>query len=116
MVVSYLLGATKVLETPENGVLSISSIVQDKDEQNNDCWKITVTTTLNAADQAAGAMIDLNRINGALKVVATDDLGTPFAPVDSAKFSVAPAGAGSPDAVITVTDPNAKFLKATITE
>lgn len=116
MVVSYLLGANKVLETPENGVLSISSIVQDKDEQNNDCWKITVTTTLNAADQAAGATIDLNRINGALKVVATDDLGTPFAPVDSAKFSVAPAGAGSPDAVITVTDPNAKFLKATITE
>jgi len=116
MVVSYLLSANKVLETPENGVLSISSIVQDKDEQNNDCWKITVTTTLNAADQAAGATIDLNRINGALKVVATDDLGTPFAPVDSAKFSVAPAGAGSPDAVITVTDPNAKFLKATITE
>ena len=116
MVIAYLLGANKVLETPENSILTISTIEQNKDGVGNDCWKITVTTTLNAADQAAGATIDLNRINGALKVVATDDLGTPFAPVDSAKFSVAPAGAGSPDAVITVTDPNAKFLKATITE
>ena len=61
MVVSYLLSANKVLETPENGVLSISSIVQDKDEQNNDCWKITVTTTLNAADQA-----EAERLNSVL--------------------------------------------------
>lgn len=116
MVVSYLLNASKVLTTPENGILSISEIAQGKDEQDNDCWKITVTTTLNAADQAAGATIDLNRVNGALKVVATDDLGTPFAPVASSKFSVAPAGTGSPDVVITVTDPDAKFLKAKITE
>ena len=111
MVVSYLLGANKVLSTPETELLKITAI-----EQGDDDWQITVSVTLNAADVAAGAIVNLNSINGALKVTATDDLAKPFAPVDSTEFSVAPAGSGSLDAIVTVTDTDARFLKATITE
>ena len=111
MVVSYLLGANKVLSTTENELLKITAI-----EQVDDDWQITVAVTLNAADTTAGASVDLNNINGTLKVVATDDLAKSFSPVDSTDFTVTPAGSGSPDVIITVTDANARFLKATITE
>ena len=111
MVISWLLGANTVLSTPENAILKITAI-----EQVEGNWQITVSTELNAADTVAGAVIDLNRINGALKVTATDDLSKPFTQVDGSKFTVVPAGLGSPDVVITVTDAEAHFLKAVITE
>ena len=60
--------------------------------------------------------MNLNSINGVLKVVATDDLGTPFELVDSTKFTVDPSAVNPRDAVVTVTDEDAKFLKATITK
>ena len=111
MVVSYLLGANKVLSTSETELLKITKI-----EQVDDDWQITVSVTLNAADAAAGAVVNLNQINGALKVSATDDLGKSFAPVDASKFTVNASTVNPLDAVVTVTDEDAKFLKATITD
>ena len=111
MVVSYLLNANTVLTTEENAILTITGINQNKD---TGYWEITVSTSLNAADTGVGAVIDLNHINGALSVMATDDLVNPFEQVDSSKFSIAPLAPNSPDAVITVTDEDAKFLKATV--
>ena len=111
MVVSYLLRANKVLSTSETELLKITKI-----EQVDDDWQITVSVTLNAADTAAGAVVNLNQINGALKVSATDDLGKSFAPVDASKFTVNASTVNPLDAVVTVTDEDAKFLKATITE
>ena len=111
MVASWLLGANKVLNTPETEVLKITAIEQVEGD-----WRVTVSVALNAADQTAGASADLNAMNGVLKALATDDLSQPFTPVDSAKFTVAPVAPGSPDAIITVTDTAARFLKATVTE
>ena len=112
MVVSYLLGADKVLSTSEKDVLKITSIEQDAEHGS---WKIRVSAALNEADTAAGVTVNLNSINGLLKVIATDDLGKSFKTVDTSKFSLAPAAQGSPDVVITVTDANARFLRATVT-
>ena len=110
MVLSYVLGASKVLTTTsEDSVLTISSIKQVEDG-----WEITVSTSLSPEDAAAGATIDLNHINGVLKVVATDALGKKFEPVDASKFEVNPSTDNSRDAVIKVTDESAKFLKATV--
>ena len=75
---------------------------------------ITVSTSLNATDEAAGAVINLNDINGTLKVVATDDLDKQFAPVDASNFEVNPSTVNPRDAVITVKDDDAKFLRATV--
>ena len=112
MVLSYLLNASEVLTTTsENSVLTIAGI-----EQVTGGWKITVSAVLSDEDIAAGATVNLNRINGVLKVVATDDLGTPFELVDSTKFTVDASTENPLDAVITVTDEDAKFLKATITK
>ena len=111
MVVSYLLNANTVLTTEENAILKITGIDQNKD---SGYWEITVSTSLNATDTDAGAVIDLNHINGAMKVVATDDLGKAFEGVDPTKFNVKSAGDGSRNVIIEVTDPNAKFLKATV--
>ena len=111
MVVSFLLNANKVLTTEENAILKITGIDQNKD---SGYWEITVSTSLNATDTDAGAAIDLNHINGTLSVMATDDLVKPFKQVDSSAFSIAPLSVNSPDAVITVTDEDAKFLKATV--
>ena len=111
MVVSWLLGANRVLSTPETEVLKITAIEQVAGD-----WRMTVSVVLNAADRAAGATVDLNAIKGALKALATDDLSQPFTPVDSAKFTVAPAAPGSSDATVTVTDTDVRFLKASVTE
>ena len=54
-------------------------------------------------------------ITGTLAVTATADLGTAFAPVAAANFTVADGDVAG-TAVITVTDANAKFLKATVTK
>ena len=104
---------TKVLNTSEKDVLKITSIEQDAEHGS---WKIRVSAALNEADAAAGVTVNLNRINGLLKVIATDDLGKSFKAVDASKFSLAPAAQGSPDVVITVTDSNARFLRATVTK
>ena len=112
MVLSYLLGANKVLTTTsENSVLKITGI-----EPVAGGWQITVSAILSEEDSDAGATVNLNSINGVLKVVATDDLGTPFELVDSTKFTVDPSAVNPRDAVVTVTDEDAKFLKATITK
>ena len=111
MAVSYLLGANKVLTTDENAILKVTAIDQD---EGTGYWMITVSTSLNATDEAAGAVINLNDINGTLKVVATDDLGKQFAPVDASNFEVNPSTGNPRDAVITVKDDDAKFLKATV--
>ena len=111
MVVSYLLGANKVLETPENEVLKITSI-----DQVDGGWKITVSADLCAEDVANGAVVNLNSVSNRLKVTATDDLSKGFTPVDGSKFSVVASTDDPLDAVITVTDRNARFLKAVITE
>ena len=110
MVLSYLLKANKILTTPEAEVIKITSI-----EQVSGGWKITVAAALNATDVAAGATVDMYDITGTLAVTATADLGTAFAPVASANFTVAD-GEVAGTAVITVTDANAKFLKATVTK
>ena len=111
MAVSYLLGANKVLTTDENAILKVTAIDQD---EGTGYWMITVSTSLNATDEAAGAVINLNDINGTLKVVATDDLGKQFAPVDASNFEVNPSTVNPRDAVITVKDDDAKFLKAMV--
>ena len=112
MVLYYLLGASKVLTTTsENSVLTITGI-----EPVAGGWQITVSAILSEEDSDAGATVNLNSINGVLKVVATDDLGAPFELVDSTKFTVDPSAVNPRDAVVTVTDEDAKFLKATITK
>jgi hypothetical protein len=110
MVLSYLLNANKILTTPETDVLKITEIKQVAGG-----WAITVAADLNADDVAAGATVDMYAITGDLEVVATADLGTDFAPVAAANFEVVD-GTVDGTAVITVTDSNAKFLKATVTK
>ena len=110
MVLSYLLNANKILTTPETDVLKITEI-----KQVTGGWAITVAVDLNETDVAAGATVDMYDITGDLKVVATADLGTAFAPVAVENFVVSD-GAVDGTAVITVTDSNAKFLKATVTK
>ena len=110
MVLSYLLNANKILTTPETDVLKITEI-----KQVTGGWAITVAVGLNETDVNAGATVDMYDITGDLKVVATADLGTAFAPVAAANFVVSD-GAVDGTAVITVTDSNAKFLKATVTK
>ena len=110
MVLSYMLKANKILTTPETEVIKITAI-----EQVSGGWKITVAAALNATDVAAGATVDMYDITGTLAVSATADLGTAFAPVAAANLSVAD-GEVAGTAVITVTDANAKFMKATVTK